>query len=167
MHSAFGVEDSRIAKAYGRTPTVDAARWGLGVAGAGTAGGGTVYTSERRKGRSKTNARRNAEATVLGGIAGQGAYQGTGYAAKHKALAEYKASGMSNSQRDKKLKAVKAEHGKFTAEMFRNYPKDLPGAKINRTMGWSHRGKTGTATGAALTVGGALAARRASQRENS
>lgn len=167
MISAFGV-DHTIAKAYGRGPAMDAARWTAGMAGGGVVGGGATYGAERARGKEKRDAKKVAAATVVGGALGQGAYQTAGYEAKWRAAKTEAKSGLSRSKKDKALKPVKRVHGSYTAGMYRNYPKDLPGAKIQRALGWTHRGKTGTALGTAVTLGaGAAAAKVTRKKEQS
>jgi hypothetical protein len=47
----------------------------------------------------------------------------------------------------------------------RNFPKDVPGSKAMRFLGWSHHGKTGLAlTGAAAVAGGVAGAKKAGDR---
>jgi hypothetical protein len=153
-----------ITKAYGRGPAMDAARWGAGVSAASAAGGGASYGAERVASKDEKKAKKTAVAAVLGGGAGQAGYQLAGYQAKHSAARKHEASGMSRSKTDKKLKNVKAMHGAFTAGMYRNYPKDMPGAKTHRALGWTHRGKSGTALGTAVTLGASAAAVAAARR---
>lgn len=164
MISAFGIDHGEISKAYGRGPAMDAARWTAGIAGVGGAGGGATVAVERRKGAKRRDAEHVAAAGVLGGGAAQGVYQAIGYEAKHRtARAEAKA-GLSRAKKDKKLKPVKRAHGAFTPGMYRNYPKDLPGAKTHRALGYTHRGKTGTALGTAVTLAGAAGAIKATKK---
>lgn len=163
MISAFGV-DHGISKAYGRGPAMDAARWTAGIAGTGAASGETIYQVERKKNKSKSDAKKMAAAGVLGGLTGQGIYQTAGYEAKHRASGQEAKAGLSRSKKDKKLKPVKAKYGNFTAKMYRNYPKDLPGAKINRVLSWTHRGRSGTALGTAITIGAGSAATAVARR---
>lgn len=153
-----------IAKAYGRGPALDAARWTVGIGGAGSAGGSAVYGGERVRGEKKSKAKKTAVAAVLGGAAGQGAYQAAGYEAKWRAAKKESESGVSRSKKEKRLKPVKRVHGSHTAGMYRNYPKDLPGSKTHRVLGWTHRGKTGTALGTAVTLGASAAAMAAARR---
>lgn len=135
----------------------DLRRWGAGLT-AGSVGGGTAV-------RVKTKSRERAERAVEGGLAGQAAYQAAGYGAKHHALRRLEPK-TTRSQRDKALKPVKREHGAFTPKMERNYPSHLPEAKVHRTLGWTHRGKTGVAAGTALTLTGAGVATGAMHRHD-
>lgn len=155
---------AEIAKAYGRGPTADVARWGIGVTTASAAGGGATYGTQRVKGENRKKAERTAAAAVLGGGAGQAGYQLAGYQAKYAAARAEEKAGTTRARKDKKLKPVKRVHGSHTAGMYRNYPKDLPGARINRVLGWTHRGKTGTALGTAVTLGASAAAVKAARR---
>jgi len=125
---------------------------GLLTGGAGLGAGAGVKRRDKEKGR-------EVQAATIGGWAGQGAYQGAGYGAKHVDL-HVLGPKTTNSQRDKALKEVKAKHGAFTPAMERNYPLKtkagaaIPGARIHRTLGWTHRGKIGTAVGASATAAG-------------
>ena len=68
---------------------------------------------------------------------------------------------------------LKHEHNKKYAgnrtQLFRNWPKELPGAKLQRFLGHTHAGKTGLATGATLAGAGAtgsyLAYKKLSDKE--
>lgn len=165
--AVYGAKKSKVAKA-GRTAGVEAVRWGAGLtAMGGTAAGGTYASRHKtRQGaveRRNDSASREAAAAAGGALAGQGAYQGAGYAAKHRALSAERTLG--RAQRDKRLKPAKKTHGAYTPKMERNYPKTIPGWKTHRVLGWSHRGKAGTAVGAAATAAGALAAARAARKE--
>lgn len=162
MISAFGVE--HVSKAYGRGPALDAARWTAGLGAGGAAGGGAVYGTQRRRGQRKRDAVRTATAGVLGGAAGQGLYQAAGYEAKYRATTKEAKSGMTRAKKEKKLKPVKRAHGAHTTGMYRNYPKDLPGAKIHRALGYTHRGKSGTLLGTAVTLGASAAAIKAARK---
>lgn len=127
------------------------ARWAaLGGGTALAAGGAELESRRRQNGRG-----RNARNAIVGAAAGQGAYQSATYGLKNRALAQDLASGISRAKRDKTLKPVKSEHGAFTAQMYRNYPKELPGWKAHRAAGYVGRGRTGMAVGAAATAGGA------------
>ena len=161
--SAFGV-DHAVAKA-GRTATVEAVRWGSGLTAVGTGTGGAVYAVEsKRTGQRDRTGAKTAAATGLGAVAGQGVYQAAGYGAKHAALPKERT--VTRAQRDKALKPVKRKHGAYTASMERHYPKQIPGWRTHRALGVTHRGKVGTATGAAVTAAGGLAAYEASNRRN-
>lgn len=116
--------------------------------------------------------------TAAGLVAGQAAYQGAGYGAKHvnfkvnytkdPGQSHKRPKGMSRSKYDKLLKPAKAKHGAFTHGMYRNMPKGIPGNKINRVTGYTHGGKIGTAVGGAATIaGGALAYRATRNKEKS
>ena len=162
--SAFGVE--HITKAYGRGPAMDAARWTVGLGTTSAAGGGAIYGNERmgKRPRKKSDAADIAVAGAAGGAAGQGVYQAAGYEAKHRAMRTEAKSGQTKNQKDKKLKPAKKMFGAHTAGMYRNYPKDMPGARIHRTLGYTHRGKIGTAVGAAATLGASAAAIAAARK---
>lgn len=101
-------------------------------------------------------------ASTAGGWAGQGVYQGAGYGAKWRAQAKHEPRSTKN-RRNKLLKPVKAEHGYYTPAMERNYPKSLPEWRTHRALGWTHRGRTGTALGTAITLGGTYAGARVVQ----
>jgi hypothetical protein len=103
----------------------------------------------------KHHSREMAGATV-GSWAGQGAYQAAGYGAKHHGLRNLEPK-TTKAQRNKHLKPVKAKYGAYTPAMERNYPKHLPEASVHRTLGWTHRGKVGTAVGTAATAAGGAA----------
>ena len=144
----------KLMKAYGRSAAVDAARWGTGLTAASGAGGGSVYAHERRQEKPKSQARRDATGAVVGGLGGQSVYQAAGYEAKHYSLRNH-TNQVSRSARDKRLKPAKKAYGSFTPQMERNYPNSLPEWRVHRALGYTHRGKTGTAIGAAATVAGA------------
>lgn len=127
----------------------------------GTGGLGTA-TELHRKG--KRDEARDAAAAAAGGWAGQGIYQGTGYGAKWRAQAK-KEPLASRAQRDKALKSVKRKHGAYTPAMERHFPSSLPEFRTHRVLGWTHRGRTGTALGTATTLGGSAVAIRANERK--
>lgn len=151
------------------------------VAGALT-GTGSVGASRSLHQHGHEDASRAATAGAIGGWAGQGAYQAAGYGPKHIVLrAERKAierdkgkppqkmvkgkpvgpPPMTSSRLNRaKSKHAKLHGGKGSVEYYRNYPGHLPGGKANRVLGWTHRGKTGTALGAAATGVGTLGASR-------
>lgn len=144
-----------VAKAAGHTALTTALRWTGGL-GLGSAAGGTAVQRSRHD-------ERQTAAAVGGGLAGQGIYQGGGYAAKWRAQIkdEPKAS---RSYRDRQLKRVKRVHGAYTPAMERHYPRTLPEWGAHRVLGWTHRGRIGTAVGTAATVGGAELAMRSIRR---
>lgn len=142
--------------------------------GTGATGTAVVETKRRDKGDA---------AALLGGAAlGQGVYQGAGYHAARsndaKARVERKrlaAHGFSGAKQDRRADRHFADHGlsrkehthragRAYTDMFRTYPLELPGAKVKRTLAWTHGGKTGTALGAAVTATGALTAEQAHRR---
>lgn len=115
-------------------------------------GGGGLGTAVAIHDKDKDNSRDLAAATI-GGWGGQGAYQGAGYAAKWRAQNKHEPK-TSKNQRNKILKPVKAKHGAYTPAMERNFPKELPEYRTHRALGWTHRGRTGTALGAIATAAG-------------
>jgi hypothetical protein len=145
----------------------------------GSAGVGTSYELHRKN---KDDASRAALAGTVGGWAGQGAYQAAGYGPKHIVLnAERKAIERDKGKPQPKMvkgrptptplmttsrlnreqgRHAKLHGGKGSVEYYRNYPTHLPGGTANRVLGWSHRGRTGTALGAAATAGGTVAGTR-------
>ena len=134
------------------------------LVGALTGGGGLAAAAGSRGSKRHPDESRELAGATVGGWAGQGAYQGSGYAAKWRAQAK-KEPLTTRSQRDKALKPVKREHGAYTAAMERNYPKSLPEARTHRVLGWTHRGKTGTVLGGATTVAGTYAGARLMTRK--
>lgn len=128
-----------------------------GLTGAGGAAGTAYEAGHGNKDRAK-----DAAALTVGGWSGQGAYQGAGYGAKWRAQAKHEPQ-VSRAKRDKTLKAAKKEHGAYTPQMERNYPKTLPEWRTHRVLGYTHRGKLGTALGATATAAGAVGALRASR----
>lgn len=138
--------------------------WAISAGATGAAGLGGAEAA-RRKG--KQEASENLVASTVGGWAGQGAYQGATYGLKHSAIRAERKAGLTRAQKDKNLKPAKKEHGAFTTDMYRNYPKTkldgktpMPGWRQNRTAGWVGRGKLGNALGTAATAGGTLAGMR-------
>lgn len=153
----------------------EVAKGGLGFALAGGATGSAgLLTASRRKDSQQKEAAREALGATAGGWAAQGAYQGAGYAAKHRAQRKYAygSSGQgrqafltnpdgsksfrTKSQSDKRIKAAEKQTGtrRGTPEFDRRYPKTLPEWKTHRVLGLTHRGKIGTAVGGTLTAAG-------------
>jgi hypothetical protein len=126
-----------------RTVTQNAVRWGAGIGTAGVAG----VAAESARGKK----RHVIADEAVGAAAGQAAYQGAGYGAKHYAIRQLEPQ-TTRSQRDKQLKPAKKKYGAYTADMERNYPRTLPEAPVHRALGWTHRGRTGNALGATITV---------------
>ncbi|HEY5787494.1 MAG TPA: hypothetical protein VIT65_22240 [Microlunatus sp.] len=135
---------------------------GFATAAALTGGGsaGTVVLLHRK---GHDDAANRVAAGTAGGWAGQGAYQGVTYGLKHKALRANR--GTTKAALNRKLKPVKAKHGAFTPEMYRNYPTDAPAWRTNRALGHIARGKKGTAIGAATTATGAIGAAHLASRQ--
>ena len=110
--------------------------------------------------------RHDVDAGVLGAAAGAGAYQEASYALKpFDRRAERKiaqSSTLNRQQKDyqSKMRPKNAKAGDPAwRPYFRNYPKNLPGSRLKRTLAVTHTGKTGgAATVAAGLAGGAGAA---------
>jgi hypothetical protein len=165
--AAYGNHRTKVSKA-GRSAAVEAVRWSAGLSGMGAASGGTVLAVNHRpregqKLKPKPQRNKEAAGAALGAIAGQGVYQASGYGPKHLALRAERT--ISRSKRDKLLKPQKKAHGAFTPGMERHYPKAIPGWQAHRVLGWSHRGKAGTAVGVGATALGALAGARAMRKD--
>ena len=105
-------------------------------------------------------------AAAGGATAGTAAYL-SGYAGKYRGIAQRKAHKKKLSQTEAGKKQLKAEgktlsehtkkyKGKPQAEFFRNYPRDLPSAKLQRFLGRTHGGKTGYALQGAAGVAGGI-----------
>lgn len=149
-------------------------RLAAGTAGVGLGGAGV----ERARGRRD---RSEQMAAATGGVeAGYGAYQGAGQLASHvnarTPRPEYMRQGLKrkdaqdkkayDSFQDERRHWLKAARNPTTgvpnrAKQYRNYPRHWPGARVERTLGWTHAGNTGKAGAAAVALtGGAIAARR-------
>lgn len=117
---------------------------------------------------------RDVDVGMLGAAAGAGGYQAAGYALKpldRRAEAKIKA--------DPKLQAKQKAYQKASGRpknakagdpawknYFRNYPKDLPGGKLKRTLSRTHTGKSGVALTTAAGLAGAGSAIEARQQWN-
>lgn len=117
---------------------------------------------------------KEAGAAVGGAAVGQGAYQGAGYGAKHHNLntrydrfVSQKGNnyvvpkGWSRNQYDKAIhehaQKFADKGGRGHPDFMRTMPKEIPGSKVFRVLGHTHRGKWGTALGTAATVSGGAA----------
>ena len=119
--------------------------------------------------------RETVAGAVVGGLAGQGAYQSLGYGPKRVIRSDTRV-GYAHNKKPSEIKnpkvkarkkswekAKKTQHkkgyyqtsAKTKPEFWRTIPKDTYGSKLMRTTGWTHSGKTGVALGAASTVAGA------------
>lgn len=154
----------------------------LAVAGL-TGSGLTGY----RIGQKKDDRDRQATAAAVGGWAGQGAYQAPAYAAR-KYVRGFKSSkvpkietpGMKanaanfpdkaeRNARTAYIKQAKEHKDRYErlADRKRNTPPNWHGAKMERILGRTHGGKTGTAIGTAVTgVGGLTALAISEKRAN-
>jgi hypothetical protein len=161
------------------------AAWG-GAAAVGTAGLGGVNQLNRRKKVAKRNddRRRTAASTALGAAGGVGVTDVTnrvgGWATRegikyHEQLvnAGKIKHPMSRKGRDNRLKAHKAEHGVGSnvndapQSYYRNWPKELPGARARQFMGVKNTPKVVAATlTAGGLVGGAYGAHRSRIRKS-
>jgi hypothetical protein len=161
------------------------AAWG-GAAAVGTAGLGGVNRLNRRKKVAKRNddRRRTAASVGLGAAGGVGVTDVTnrvgGWATRegikyHEQLvnAGKIKHPMSRKGRDNRLKAHKAEHGVGSnvndapQSYYRNWPKELPGARARQFMGVKNTPKVVAATlTAGGLVGGAYGAHRSRIRKS-
>lgn len=122
-----------------------------------------------------------AASSVAGATAGQLIYQGAGYGSKKAIRRGYGHNTPAGQITKPKVKARKKtwEQAKKTqrkkgfspvdaetkAQFWRTLPKDVHGARVLRTAGWTHAGKTGMATGAASTAAGGVAGYLAMKKE--
>jgi hypothetical protein len=120
-------------------------------------------------------------AGVVGAGAGQGVYQGAGYAGKHierkvtnpKIYKDPKnRRGFTKTEYKKKIEGAKDKYGKRVEgkvtdwkSVYRNFPKDVPGGRLVRTLSHTHGGRTGVAVGTAATVTGGAGAMYATKKK--
>lgn len=149
----------------------------------GTGAAASVLTARRH---GATEEAKEAAGATLGGWAAQGAYQGAGYGARNAArgiggskvprheLPHLKADEANFP--DPAERAKRAQNAKEREQLNRHHPRKVDqkrntplhwhGAKTERILGRTHGGKTGTALGTALTLGGvALGAEAASSKK--
>ena len=161
----------------------DVRNWSAGIVGGSALGGTATYkaTGDNKK---------KAVAAAAGGAAGQGVYQGAAYGSKqymrartgqgltrgkinsirrgevgsHLLRADHADVNVNDARRDIKRAHIKANTKAGVTnwkEVHRTYPKALPYHKTERLLAHTHGGKTGMATGAAATIGGASLAMNA------
>ena len=160
-----------------RTTPHDLRRCGTAL-GVGTVGsGGLTYGATRDK--------KKTAGVVGGGLAGQAAYQGAGYATTnytrtrsgqslrrsdltdiasgkkpmgllHPDLAEKKGWEKRMDQRRHHTATHTSGGSTNWKKVYREWPKDAPYSRASRVIGHTHNGKTGVALGAATTIGGAI-----------
>lgn len=123
-----------------------------------------------------------AGAGVAGAGAGQGAYQSAGYAGKHVERKinnpkiyknpEKRNGGYTKPEYKKAIEGAKDKYGKRVEgkvtdwkSVYRNFPKDVPGGRLVRTLSHTHGGKTGNAVGTAATVIGGAGAMYATKKK--
>lgn len=129
------------------------------------------YGSRHSVSKKETGHRRDVDAGLVGAAAGAGGYQEASYALKpldrraERKIASNprlrtKARDYQNKMRPKNAKAGDAAWRPY----FRNYPKDLPGARLKRTLAVTHTGRSGgaltTAAAGAAAIGAAAADRK-------
>jgi len=121
--------------------------------------------------------------SVVGAGVGQGAYQAAGYGPKwvirsntrfgdahNKRLSQIKDPTLKARKKSweaaKKTQAKRGLSASTDPQFWRSLPKSTYGSKVLRTTGWTHSGKTGMATGAAVTSIGALAGSSYARRKH-
>lgn len=130
------------------------------------------YGSRHSVSKKETGHRRDVDAGLVGGAAGAGAYQEASYALKpfdRRAEAKIK----NNPDLNRRARAYQKQSGRpknakagdpAWHSYHRNYPKDLPGGRLKRTLAVTHTGKTGgaltVAAGGAAAIGAAVADRK-------
>jgi hypothetical protein len=140
-------------------------KWPAGYAGAGAVGIAGLHARHHDT--------REDIGAAAGAGAGLGAHQGLGYAGTARVNRQHKERKLTNRER-KQLRrhrksygipGYKPKPGAITEQKWtgfhRNYPRNLPGARLHRMMGYTHGGWSGTAIGTTAIVGGAAAGARA------
>ena len=136
----------------------------------GGGGAAAAYAGLRRNAVDKRD-KRDVDSLAMGAAGGvalhQGAYVPTKLADKR---AETKIKNTEGAQA--KVNAHRTAHGLDGVKAgdprwkgyFRSYPTSVPGGKLKRTLSYTHSGKSGMATGAAVIGGSALAVERLRRR---
>jgi hypothetical protein len=155
----------------------------MAFGGAVGAAGATQLEPVRRKMKEKSrSAADDATAAVVGGAAGQAAYQVGGYGAKkaNQRINDKKVyndpkrrKGYRDPQYKRKVEGNKSRWRAETAtgdykNYQRSFPKDVPGGKVTRALGHTHAGNRGVLVGSAATALGAglgLAAHRKNKKD--
>jgi hypothetical protein len=134
--------------------------WATGLA----TGVPLAYYGAQKKVSKRSNKERDVNAGFAGGLAGFGAYQGGSLALKpiekpleRKIKSDSKLKAIQQAHKEKHLpKKATAGHPGWI-KYSREYPKELPGAKLRRVQAYTHSGKSGGLLTLGATAAGAAA----------
>lgn len=126
-----------------------------------------AYYGARRSAVQKRYTKKDVDAAAIGAGSGAAVYHGVSYGSKPYEKKHINAKTNADPAKKAKYDWHKGKYGitnKTPAgdpawhKMFRNYPRDLPGARMKRVMALTHGGKTGLAVQGAAVTGAGLAA---------